>query len=400
MKTLKYLFFQSWLLLLLVGVSFPAQSQTKEEIIIQNSNIKFLSGRVYAMLNSRIQGVADCDVATQNSFLSEFKTLPKFTEDKNVLERAVSLYYKSYQKSGKCQISLNAAEMRFHSSERKMFVFSAYYKSVRPACNFPLSVEMAYNDVPCADELSQILSDLNPHCISTQVPFDPKFFDSFICMVGDIMIGKFLYGTFPNPKDQLTEIKTFLHSYWNQSHSDNTQGKKTELYDVFGIGKLDDYKTRARFLGVMTFLLASTKSTSPYIKGFQDYIWRRHVLKTGDAKTAVELFLGFRSITDEFKHVNSIILSKKFKITLLNQDVNDLNRHNIMAMFLSCHYVTKSKKVRKGLPLALGYSYEAMDFISHIVKDGDTFKQATENFSQDTNRYDMGVEIGVTFCTF
>jgi hypothetical protein len=217
-------------------------------------------------------------------------------------------------------------------------------------------------------------------------------------MVGDILIGKLLSEFFADPADQVLEIKTFFRHYWNQSQLLPIGGQTLELYSIFKKDKTDDYQTRHRFLAIMTFLLASTKSTSPYIKGFQDNIWRSYLLKTGDAKKSVALFNDFRGITDEFKTIHNIILSKKSPVTMLNQDIRHINRHNSMAMFLSCHYIKKGKAARRALPVALGYAYESFDFHSHL-KDGDTFKQAKENFATDTKRYRTGVKAGEQFCS-
>lgn len=395
MKVYKLLFLKSWLLVtMFCSLSF-AQSSAEE--VLQKSNVKYLSGRVYAMLAERLLGVTRCSFAIQNDLLTSFKKFPKYTEDQAVLEDLISLYYKTYQVGGNCQISMNSGENTFHDRERTKF--SGYFSVARKLCNALPSIDRNYNDVACESQLSQILSDLNPHCISTQVPFDPKYHDSFICMAGDILIGKKLYEFFPDPYDQFTEIKSFLLSYWNKAHQALTTNTTLELYSVFKDDKTDSYRTRLRFLSVMTFLLASTKSTSPYIKGFQDYIWRTHVLKTGNAKEAVDLFVKFRSITDEFKTIHTIIEQKKIKVNVLGQDMRAINRHNMMAMFLACNYQGQAKIIRKGLPLASGYAYESFDFLSHI-KEHDTFEQALENFKTDTNRYDTGVSIGEKFCSF
>lgn len=395
MKIFEILFLLNWLFPIFTG-SFAMALDSGEEVI-QKSNTKYLSGRVHAMLAERLTGVTRCSLSTQNELLSHFNTFPKYTEDKTILEDLVSFYHKTYQQADFCLKSLNAGEIHFHNLERNRF--SAYYSLAHKACRTASDINRNYDGVICTTRFSQVLLDLNPHCISTQVPFDPKYHDSFICMAGDILIGKKLYEFFQNPYDQFFEIKEFLHRYWDLAHQALASNSEIEMYDIFNVGKSDTYETRLRFLSVMTFLLASTKSTSPYIKGFQDFIWRTHVLKTGNAKEAVDLFIKFRGITDEFKTVNGLLMEKKAKITVIKQDIRTVNRHNMMASFLACNYRDHSQAIRKILPLAMGYAYESYDFISHL-KEHISLEQSLGNFKTDVRRYSVGVNTGERFCSF
>lgn len=380
-----------WLLLFFCSLSFA--EKTSIEILSEN-NYKVLSGRVYAMLSYRFQKLNLCSLNYHRSFYDQYKNLKKYTDSPDEAAKYLQLYYDSYQVDKDCKKVLDEGELMFHRMERRNF--SSFYLTVDKSCSSKKSSDFVYEGSNCKNELRKVLQDLNPHCISTQIDYNQKYKDSFECMVGDYLIGKILYHSFSTPEEYIKHTKEFFLNYWNLSYSE--QSKPIELYDIYKLNQSDTLPVRKTFLATITMLLASTQSLSPYIKGFHDYFWRRKLFDSHNALASVQLFNSSKLLVDEFGTIHRLIQSKQKNILFLGQPINALNRHNYMATFLTCQYRDQPEPIKKGLPLLLGYAYESLDFISHIIKEGDTLEQATDNFTVDTNRYKLGVKLGDTFC--
>lgn len=384
-----------WLFFILF-TSFSSLAARPAEEVLSESNYKVLSGRIYIMLKYRLQGLNSCDFENHNELYHAFKKLSVYSEKKEDVLRYLDLYYQSYKTTDACKKSLDLEELKFHTKEREKF--KSFYFFIDSLCEKDKSANAIYEARTCKSELKRILTELNPHCISTQVDYDKKFHDNFECMVGDILIGRYLYTNSVPTESFITDTKQFFLNYWNISHSKSAESDGIELYSIYKMDKVDSIELRKKFLATITMLFTSTHSLSPYLKGFQDYFWRRKLFETGESEKALEIYNSARMLIDEFRTINRIILSKKTKVTILEQPISDLNRHNFMAMFLTCHYNKQPNYIKKGLPLMLGYAYESLDFGSHL-KEGDTLKLAVENFKVDTDRYKLGVKLGVSFCS-
>lgn len=363
--------------------------------ILSENNYKVLSGRVYSMLTYRFQNLTACNSKTHSQLYSRYISLSKYTDSKEETSAYLQLYYDSYQVSSSCKAALDKAELAFHQMERKKF--SSFYFFIDKFCSSPSAADYVYEGKNCKTELTKILQDLNPHCISTQISYDKKYHDNFECMVGDYLIGRFLYHSYSTPEEFITKSKEFFINYWELSYK-KRNSERLEIYSTFLNNQKDTLHLRETFLATITMLLSSTQSLSPYIKGFHDYFWRRKLFDTQNPILAVEIFNSVKLLVDEFRTINRIIQEKNKNIFWGNQPMSALNRHNYMSAFLACHYQHQPKTIQKGLPLMLGYAYESLDFIDHIKNDGDSFKIAYENFRVDTNRYKSGVKSGYTFC--
>lgn len=383
--------FLGWFLFFIPKTSLAEKSAIE---ILSENNYKVLSGRVYAMLTYRLQNLKSCDLSTHSKLYNQYMSLAKYTNSKVEAAKYLQLYYETYQVSNSCKESLDKAELAFHQMERKKF--SSFYFVIDKLCSSSSS-DYIYEGQNCKVELTKILQDLNPHCISTQIDYDKKYHDNFECMVGDYLIGRTLYHSYPTPEEFISKSKEFFLNFWNQSYK-KQNSESLELYSVFLGNQKDTSHLRKTFLATITMLLSSTQSMSPYTKGFHDYFWRRKLFDSKSPEQAVELFNSAKLLVDEFRTINRIIQEKNKNILMVNQPMSALNRHNYMAAFLACHYQNQSKAIQKGLPLMLGYAYESLDFIDHIKNDGDSVKVAYKNFEVDTNRYKVGVKLGYTFC--
>lgn len=375
--------------LLICLVGFTAHGQATDRFTQQS--LKVLSGRVHKILEFRLQGLEACTPNLRTQLKDEFGSLPKSTTDAREAALILDLYRRSAQQEGRCQRRLDQAENRFHASERRKF--SWILEQTQQGLCFDNGT-LRMDGQTCLTNIQQVVTDLDPHCVSIQVENPYKYYDSFPCMAGDYQIGKFLLK--PGIDRIFTEHVRFIQNF-NQAINGSSVRTEIDLYQLFRGDEVDSPDLRERFLAMTELYLSSTTALSSYTKGYHDHFWRQILMTTGDAEQARDVFVRTKIFPDEFKTLMDIAKKKKIQIHIDGEDYGPKNRHDFMAAYLACHYRNSGSLIRESLPKMLGVAYEAWDFKSHL-QEGLSWEKAKENFVTDTNRYRTGVRWGVDFC--
>lgn len=385
---------QLFLLLAFVLLPLTANSQSNDLQVLTEQNYRVLSGRVHKMLESRFKSPTLCSNATKQALLGRYRALPAYSEKKEVVVEALDLYYDSYQVDAECKKSLDKAERGFHGFERTKF--SAVRKVVNKFCSYTPGISSILQDRSCQLSLHQFLADLDPHCVSVQVPNSSNSYDPFPCMAGDYLIARSLV-TEASWKTFLLTMRKFLDAY--RAHLASPASAKTgiDLFQLYRNGRPDTPELREEFLAALNFFYSSFHSASSYIRGFHDHIWAYVLFQSGSPKTAVAYFVASRLLVDEFRMLDDRAGKKKIALRMEQVPMKGKIRHDYMAAYLACHYRDESKLFSERLPVLMGFAYESFDFKSHL-KEKVGLKVSARAFKIDTDRYRTGVKWGHRFC--
>lgn len=367
-------------------------AQSSEELLTEQ-NYRTLSGRVRAILEVRLQGLNNCDKNTQKTLQEKFNSLYSYSNRKADVLIFLDLYQESLNVDYKCRQSLDAAENNFHKMERSKFSF--IHKSLDLFCSKNNLINPSLNS-ECVGSLSQILRDLDPHCMSTQVPNPKEYYDGLPCLSGDNLIGRMLLEK-SNAESLAKEMQEFMGRLRIDLGNKEKREYGIELYNSFLGKRQDSMFLRKKFLAVIALYTSSMSSYASNIEGYHDMMWRTMLIETKSSERALQAFNKIRISVDDFRTLKSWMIEKKLNVTMTAQKLSKMNRHDYMAAFLACYYKERSPSLQKLVPLALGYAYESLDFVSHL-REGITFHESVENFSKDTGRYRYGVQWGSLFC--
>ncbi len=368
--------------------------------VLTAQNYRVLSGRVHAILSTRFQGLQACPVSVQETFSPEFRSLSTSSEKSDEVIRALQLFLDSKKISDRdCLKALDQAESNFHSDERKRFRWISRLSSF--ACSKDGEGDMIADSRSCYLGLQQVLADLDPHCVSLQVTNPKDYYDPFPCMAGDYVLGRDLYEIEPLPESLISESQNYFSILRREISFVARESRSTpvDLYNAYAHMLGDTQRRRQRFMALLTMVFASTNSYSSYIKGFHDYFWRAHLLRTADAKRTLRFFNSSRLLIDELRTLVEWAIRHGVDIQVAGRKFSDVSRHDFMAAALSCHYSQSTRVIRKWIPIGLGYAYESFDFVTHL-QGGDSVSESLVNFRVDTRRYRIGVQWGARFCDF
>jgi hypothetical protein len=364
-------------------------------LYLTQQNYRVLSGRVHKMLEYRLADLGACSAKYQEYLTSHFRKLPVYSDQRNLVLDTLDLYLESHRLVGPCAQALDKNENAFQKMERSQF--SAIHSVSDKLCSKSENISTESTERSCRFKLTQILADLDPHCVSVQVPNDSNDYDTFPCMAADFMVGKSLVSD-RTWESFLPRSKKFLVSFRQEFLRPDLKTEGIDLWPLYRQDQADTSQLREEFLAEINFFFSSFHSASSYIRGFHDHIWHFVLLKTGSADQALEYFISSRLIVDEFRTLHGWAGQHGIPMNLHGIDMAQKIRHNYMAAFLACHYREENRLIHESLPVMLGYTYESFDFKSHIIDEHLSFKASKENFITDTTRYRTGVYWGYRFC--
>jgi hypothetical protein len=380
--------------LLLLSLFHSVSQAANVDLVAQNQRV--LSGRVHKILESRFVGLNHCPADTKSELETEFKTLPVYSEKREVVLKTLDLYLRSYTKvTGDCRKALDLAEQNFHRGERKKFALIDGVLS--HVCKTTPTETTVQTDRDCRFKVHQVFSELDPHCVSLQVPNASNVYDPFPCLAADYLVGKSLVNE-KTWKSFLFRTQGFLENLRQALSDPNAPTTGIDLWKVYLQDNPDQAELRETFLAEIDFYFSSFHSASSYIRGFHDHIWSFVLFKTNSAEETLNYFISSRLIVDQFRTLNTWAGKRHIAFNIHGITTKDKNRHDYMAAYLACHYRQESRLIHESLPVLLGYSYESLDFKSHVIDQHVSWKDSKENFLTDTNRYRTGSYWGYQFC--
>lgn len=384
------------LLILTSLFPFLAQAAAPEiATVLTEQNYRVLSGRVHKILAARLSDLSACTAETRSELQAEFNSLPAYSDKKQVVVTTLDLYLRSYiDVAPNCRKSMDRAEQSFHREERAKF--TSINSVLNQFCVSSGSSEVS-SDRRCKLKMHQFFADLDPHCVSAQVPNASNKLDPNPCMAADYLVGKSLVNEH-SWESFLFISEGFLENLRQALSRPEAVEKGVDLWQVYLQDNQDKAEYRETFLAEMDLFFSSSLSEGSYIRGFHDHIWSFILFKTSSPEKAVDYFINSRLIVDQYRTANKWADLKHIALNIHGIKMQGKNRHNYMAAFLGCHYRNENKLFRETLPILLGYAYETLDFKSHIVDDHDSFNVAKENFVTDTTRYRTGAYWGYQFC--
>lgn len=357
-------------------------------------NYRVLSGRIHKMLEFRLSNLTACPTSVQSDLQTKLKGLPEYSDKREVVLATLGLYLESHLQDARCKASLDQNEKSFQDFERQKF--SKVHEILKSTCQDKQQSSLA-PDRTCQIKMAQVLSDLDPHCVSRQVPNFTNEYDSFPCMMADYMIGQSMVRK-ENWQNYLPDTNSFLNNLRKSFSNPEQRRQGIDLWQVYSTGKADTPELREEFLAQINFFFTSSQSGSSYIRGFHDHIWHLVLMTTLSPEEALDYFVATRIKVNEFRTINDWANANHFAMNIRGIQMEGKNRHNYMAAYLACHYRKESRIFHESLPVILGYAYETYDFKSHMVDEKLSYKDSRENFATDTDRYRTGVYWGYRFC--
>jgi hypothetical protein len=373
-----------------------AAAKAIKPLIEQNQRV--LTGRIYKILEARFTNLKQCPIQLQETLQQDFAALPAYSEQRAVAIQALNLYLRSYKVEPRCLASLNKNEQAFHRAERQKF--APVHFAVKKFCPAVLnaSVTGTSSDRDCGMDIPQFFADLDPHCVSLQVPNPNNLYDPFPCMAGDYLVGKAMVNK-KTWRSFLLQSQTFLENFREALNDPKASADGVDLYKLYLQDNPDRPDLRESFLAEIDFYFSSFHSSSSYIRGFHNHIWTFVLFETGSAEKTLDYFNTSRLIVDQFRTLNNWADQQRIPLNLHGIGLKDKNRHNYMAAYLACHYREQGRLFHESLPIMLGYAYETLDLKSHLLVDHDSWDVAYRSFKVDTDRYKTGSYWGRRFCT-
>lgn len=374
--------------------------KTNPVLFLTLQNYRVLSGRIHKILEYRFSSVNQCSVETQRTLKTRFEKLPLYSDNLEIVLEFLSLYSDSLNVEKNCLITLDKNERGFKNFERQRF--SSVHNTLDTICASSKKDNIDTGDTGSIDrncyfKFQQVFSDLDPHCVSFQVPNFTNSVDPFPCMMADYMIGRSMVSD-TSWEYYIQNTARFMDQFREAFARPNIRAQGINLWEIFLGSRKDTPALREEFLAQLNFFFSSSQSASSYIRGFHDHIWQFVLRKTKSPSVTLDYFLSTRIKINEFQTVYKWALQNNYPMNIQGIQMAGKNRHNFMAAFLACHYRNENSAFFESLPVLLGYAYETYDFKSHVSDDKDSFEVAKENFITDTNRYRTGVYWGYRFC--
>jgi hypothetical protein len=388
MKALAILIFS----LFLLG-SLKAQTVSKQK----EFQAKILQMRVGELLQSRKNGLDQCVLknkkyspTSHQKFVKNFQEIKsgRFISETEKVSRSLELMA-STENHPDCSKEIIFEEKKLHDLQRKKF--QEPIEIVKRLCHV-LIMDSKEN---CLYNMNELVKELDPFCVTqnSENIFGKK--DPNPCMAGDRLLGSVLRKS-NDPGQRI--ISQFLGSLQNHI-SAQAQGSTVDLWNIFLVQKnnRDSLRERKEFLSLLAFFYYAMGSAGGYIDGIGDFYWESSLKEVSFPEDAFAEFYSMRQKVDWYGHLKKQASKKKIKFVFKHIELEGMNRHDFMAMFLSCHLKAYGKVASKTIPLFLGLSYESLDFVSHI-KEKVSLEKSLENFKQDNSRYSAGTSIGNKFC--
>ena len=383
------------LLILLVGATSVSGAWAKSKS--REFQAKILTLRVQEMINYRAEGLNNCLAANKGytqldhqnykNLISSYRR-GKYATQQEILNKALELLAET-QNHRKCASEIAAADLKLKNIQQKKFKIPM--QTAKASCALALN-----RSKTCLKNVTAILKDLDPFCV-TQNSAD--FFgvkDGNACMAGDRLLGKVLRRKNDPTQNKLTQFLDDLDLTITKA----PKNSNVDMWKVFLMHNQDSAANRKQFLAIMTFFYYGLGSAGGYIDGVADYYWFSGIK---EAKEAEEIFGEFFSVRQKIDRYGFLIHKKgkalNLRYSFKHVALKGMNRHDYMAMFMSCHFKGYGQREAKFIPEILGFGYESLDFVSHIKEDV-SIKDSVRNFRTDTSRYTVGSTLGLGFCNY
>jgi hypothetical protein len=382
------------LTLLLVATSMSgawAKSKSRE------FQAKILTLRVQEMINYRTEGLTNClktgkgytqlDHQNYKNLISSYRR-GKYSTQSQIIEKALELLAES-QNHPKCAQEIKAADLKLKNLQQKKFEVAMV--TAKASCALALNKSKI-----CLKNVTTILNELDPFCVTQNSADYFGVKDGNACMAGDRLLGKVLRRKNDPNQNKLTQFLDDL----DLTISGAPKNSNVDMWKVFLMHNQDSAANRKQFLALMTFFYYGLGSAGGYIDGVADHFW---LSGTKEGKAPEEIFNEFFNMRQKIDRYGFLIHKKgkgsNLRYSFKHVSLKGMNRHDYMAMFMSCHFKGYGNGNAKFIPEILGFGYESLDFVSHIKEDV-SLKESVKNFRTDTSRYTVGSTLGLGFCNY
>jgi hypothetical protein len=372
-------------LLLICILTFVGNARAQKVSKVKEFQSEILLMRVQEMLTYRKEGLAKC-AAKDRRFESDFKYLGKgfFNTKQEKLEATLRVLVET-ENHPKCSNEIQEADEKLNKLQRKKFEIPV--KTLQSLC--------ALNS-KCLSAVNKLIQELDPFCVTQNSKNYFGVKDGNACMAGDRLLAKVL-----RQKNDPTQLKIyeFLTAFQNKITSAR-EGSSLDLWKVYLETNRDTAQTRKEFLALMAFFYYTLGTAGGYVDGIGDHYWLSALKESQYPEEAFAEFYSMRQKVDWYGPlIHKEAKKKNLKFTFKHVSLEGMNRHDYMAMFLSCHFREYNSVAARMIPTILGLAYESLDFVSHI-KEEVSLKDSAQNFKKDSSRYAVGSTLGNGFCAF
>lgn len=373
-------------MLLLVLILFGnAWAQTLSRV--KEFQAEILNMRVSEFLSYRKDGLARCLTTIENRrFLLDLKYLDqgKFESKQEKLERTLEILART-ENYPECTKEIAAADLKLNKLQRKKFEIPT--KTLQGLC---------VGNGKCLKSVNKLIEELDPFCVTQNSKNYFGVKDPNACMAGDRLLGKELRKkNDPNQKD-LYNFLSILQARIARAKA----GANIDLWSIYLDTHQDTAESRKDFLALLAFFYYTLGTAGGYVDGIADHYWMSAFKESSYPEDAFAEFYSMRQKVDWYGHlIHKEAKKKNLSFNFKHVSLKGMNRHDYMAMFLSCHFREYGSIAPRVIPVVLGLAYESLDFVSHI-KENVSFEVSAENFKQDTSRYTVGSTLGNSFCAY
>lgn len=373
-------------MLLLVLILFGnAWAQTLSRV--KEFQAEILNMRVSEILSYRKDGLARCLSTIENRrFLLDLKYLEqgKFESKQEKLERTLEILART-DNYPECTKEIAAADLKLNKLQRKKFEIPT--KTLQGLC---------VGNGKCLKSVNKLIEELDPFCVTQNSKNYFGVKDPNACMAGDRLLGKELRKkNDPNQKD-LYNFLSILQARIARAKA----GANIDLWSIYLDTHQDTAESRKDFLALLAFFYYTLGTAGGYVDGIADHYWMSAFKESSYPEDAFAEFYSMRQKVDWYGHlIHKEAKKKNLSFNFKHVSLKGMNRHDYMAMFLSCHFREYGSIAPRVIPVVLGLAYESLDFVSHI-KENVSFEVSAENFKQDTSRYTVGSTLGNSFCAY
>ena len=354
---------------------------------VKEFQAEILNMRVSEILNNRKDPLGKClSTIEQRRFQSDLRYLDRgnFESKQEKLERTLELLAQTETYS-KCIKGIAEADQKLHKLQRKKFEIPT--KTLQSLC---------VGNGKCLKSVNKLIEELDPFCVTQNSKNYFGVKDPNACMAGDRLLGKELRKTNdPNQK----EINTFL-SILQARIARAKSGTNIDLWTIYLDTHQDTAESRKDFLALLAFFYYTLGTAGGYVDGIADHYWISALKEASYPEDAFAEFYSMRQKIDWYGHlIHKEAKKKNLTFNFKHVSLKGMNRHDYMAMFLSCHFREYGPIAPRVIPVVLGLAYESLDFVSHI-KGNVSLLDSAENFKKDSSRYTIGSTLGNGFCSY
>ncbi len=367
---------------------------------LESYRVRVLYTRVHNVLAHRQAALNECAARAPSSLLFDFNAAlktelarPASQASGESLAELLALMQETlyWQKPERCQNELSKYDGLLWRRERAKFQSGALFVVEGSVCLVGFGLGRGTD---CVKTIQKLRADLDPHC-AVEVAADRNgATETNPCFAGDRMVNQALWQSGHGRDKVFAEIDSFLWSFYHAVE----QAAPGAMLDYASFYRLGDRKL---LLGLLAFFSASSTSTSGYVDGFGEHVWREALWRGERPQSIITRYHDLKRRKDLYRDLLAMSAKKSLRLTLAGTatDLTEANRHDFMAAFLACHYRASGQvAASKLLPRFLGYGYESLDFVSHI-KNGVSLSRSLDNFDEDTDRYSRATRWGSRYCS-